>query len=1132
MSDQSPRRLRSGRTFEPGGGNMDPSSPPSRPRSPYSLSPSIQTVNLSAIPTDGTSGDGGISVHKQALLHVIRNVMGLKRDHEVERALPPHFEHYTDIVNLQESECDKLNFPPWFGFLVRQLAAYIAHLHDHERLACTSADILRLTRADFFKFRESYVGRNSQSTTVNPPPRTAAPSSNDYSTLLRSIKKDPERYEIFDQDALYDQWKRSVIATARVQDMSDVLNPAFVPNQDDDNDVKAFNLKQGFMYDVFSRILRTSRGCALVRSYESTYDAQSVWRDLVKQMESSADSRIEYMEIFRYLTQVRLDRSTWHGTCMDFVLHFVDKCRRLDNLRPTSEPPLSEHTKRTLLDAALQGVSSLRDVQIHVDAIDASMFRKDNQATPTDFHGYLDHLKRQCQVLDRQKVAGTARTAPRQALTVYHADVSPEAEATESPFGIDTECSTVMAYRARMTASQWHALPPEAQQLWDQLPDSAKEIILGEKGQGNHPKGRPPNSYRRPPPRRNVQLHEQSSSTGGDNDDHRVGEEATPQEEDDGYDDTTHQDTDTIDLLVQMATTGIDKDAKFLPPGDPRRLLSSTKGKKHFLGKKGSKKQSTARVKMMIMDDNTTYNFNLSAIYTVSQRVLQKKFSSLVDRGANGGMAGTDVRVIAISPHRKVNVQGIDKHQLTDIPIVSCGGVIETRQGKVIAIFHQYAHLPTGPSIHSSGQMEWFRTFVDDRSKKVGGNQMLVTHEGYEVPLNVISGLAYFGLRPYTDDEWGNLPHVVMTSDDDWDPTVLDHDVTSERTWRPTDSVPPDLTPHFDEFGRYRHRTIQAANVRLPLPRLRNSTAETKEGRPHPHDPLLNHPLLDNVLIPDDTIIEHNFCDEYDSDEDPRGDRDDTVVDHDVGLVDDVDRPEGKPPDTVYNAPSPHMVAQDMDPESARRFFAWLPHDIVQKTLECTTQYARVPMSTHLTKHYRSPFPALNVARRDEPVATDSVYSSTPCIETGVSMAQFFVGMKTMVCDVEGIKTDKQFVNSLEDNIRYRGAPTQLISDSARSETSKRVKDILRALAIGDWQSEPHQQHQNPSERRYQTVKRLTNALLDRCGCPPSLWLLAMKYVCHVLNFTVSKSIGYNVPMSQLLGHTVDTSMLLRFHFF
>jgi hypothetical protein len=62
-----------------------------------------------------------------------------------------------------------------------------------------------------------------------------------------------------------------------------------------------------------------------------------------------------------------------------------------------------------------------------------------------------------------------------------------------------------------------------------------------------------------------------------------------------------------------------------------------------------------------------------------------------------------------------------------------------------------------------------------------------------------------------------------------------------------------------------------------------------------------------------------------------------------------------------------------------------------------------------------------------------------------------------MVTDVYGMKTEKQFVNTLEDNIRVRGAMSQFLSDRAQVEISARVVGILRALHIGQWQSAPHQ---------------------------------------------------------------------------
>ena len=71
-----------------------------------------------------------------------------------------------------------------------------------------------------------------------------------------------------------------------------------------------------------------------------------------------------------------------------------------------------------------------------------------------------------------------------------------------------------------------------------------------------------------------------------------------------------------------------------------------------------------------------------------------------------------------------------------------------------------------------------------------------------------------------------------------------------------------------------------------------------------------------------------------------------------------------------------------------------------------TTQYARnsivrLPFRTHL----KSRFPALNVQRRNELVATDTVWVDEPAIDDGSTAAQVFVGRKMYVTDVYGCKT-------------------------------------------------------------------------------------------------------------------------------
>ena len=49
----------------------------------------------------------------------------------------------------------------------------------------------------------------------------------------------------------------------------------------------------------------------------------------------------------------------------------------------------------------------------------------------------------------------------------------------------------------------------------------------------------------------------------------------------------------------------------------------------------------------------------------------QAKYGSLVDRGANGGLAGSDVRILSRSS-RKCTVTGIDSHELQGLDVVQC----------------------------------------------------------------------------------------------------------------------------------------------------------------------------------------------------------------------------------------------------------------------------------------------------------------------------------------------------------------------------------------------------------------------------------------------------------------------------
>ena len=146
---------------------------------------------------------------------------------------------------------------------------------------------------------------------------------------------------------------------------------------------------------------------------------------------------------------------------------------------------------------------------------------------------------------------------------------------------------------------------------------------------------------------------------------------------------------------------------------------------------------------------------------------------------------------------------------------------------------------------------------------------------------------------------------------------------------------------------------------------------------------------------------------------------------------------------------------RDVKPEATdydkyRLYFGWANTDTIRDTFKHTTQWEDSTEAFPMSRHLKSRNPALNVPRRHEAVATDTVYSDSPAVDSGVKQAQLFVGKESLVSDIYPMRSGKQFVNTLVDNIQRQGARDKLISDSAKNEVSHKVKDIVRAYIIND----------------------------------------------------------------------------------
>ena len=211
---------------------------------------------------------------------------------------------------------------------------------------------------------------------------------------------------------------------------------------------------------------------------------------------------------------------------------------------------------------------------------------------------------------------------------------------------------------------------------------------------------------------------------------------------------------------------------------------------------------------------------------------------------------------------------------------------------------------------------------------------------------------------------------------------------------------------------------------------------------------------------------------------------------------------------SVFTANLHQSSPQAPDWNALRPFFAWTSPSSIKDTFNVTTRHGTAPHTQdYIKKHFKSRNPVFNIPRRSEAVATDTIFSDTPAVDDGSTMAQFFCGRDAVVCDAYGIKSTKQFINTLSGNIRKWGAMDTLISDGGKYEISK------RSLFIQDYQSEPYHQHQNKVENRFGLAKCYTNTVMNTSGCPACCWLLSLQYICVVLNHLASPTLQGICPV-------------------
>ena len=140
-----------------------------------------------------------------------------------------------------------------------------------------------------------------------------------------------------------------------------MLDPTFTGGPSPE-EIELFEAKQVFMYKVFNESLLTDMGRTKVRKYLKTTDAQAVWKEYSEYMTTASKGASEKRKLTHYVTNTVLD-SQFRGTSQQFVLHFNEQFRRLDELTDLSER-MPESIKMALLQNAVKDIPYLSIVEI------------------------------------------------------------------------------------------------------------------------------------------------------------------------------------------------------------------------------------------------------------------------------------------------------------------------------------------------------------------------------------------------------------------------------------------------------------------------------------------------------------------------------------------------------------------------------------------------------------------------------------------------------------------------------------------------------------------------------------------------------------------------------------------------
>jgi hypothetical protein len=445
-------------------------------------------------------------------------------DHPVRMALRDEsYDSFVDLFSLtrpvletlQYTSIDEDGTPRKYiipkGHQTRLLAlqGYRCHFEKTNGRSMGVEDWMEVTVDEINEYRLSgdymYFNNSDGSTSVpttSPAVRRPKPG---LEAFKKTIKRDPNLFKPFSDKRLWATWHLHFVATARAQDLQDVLDPSYVPTTADDIDV--FQAKNEYLFSVFVDKLHTDEGKTLVRRHSKAADAQTIFTELCEHHTKSTHAELNASTILTFLTTFKLGRERWKGkTTASFISYYVEQLRLYDELTYGRSPPLPDDFKRTSLDAAVQAIDDLRNVRTTQSTLCQQLGQ-----TPT-FSAYLELLETAAMIYDDHLQHSATRRTDDQRLVYSHEQVDAFSDIPygpgpithygydgdnpgNEPFHVDVPLNIVNAFATqhqrpvtrstnldptiRLPDSLFAQLNSDDKRTWSRFGADARRLILG-----------------------------------------------------------------------------------------------------------------------------------------------------------------------------------------------------------------------------------------------------------------------------------------------------------------------------------------------------------------------------------------------------------------------------------------------------------------------------------------------------------------------------------------------------------------------------------------------------------------------------------------------------------------------------